>query len=335
MVKNLSKLAAAILIYTGFAFYLYLPYFKHFGKLEYLIVVSVCLGALGCYVLSNRWIAGFWARFFAGAIYGFGPFVLGLGKFHPTVGLLAASIPWLFCPAAIFYKYRKKWTTTVLALLPFIAIVFFFQVSSHYKFFAIPIQTRLSTSDMAGLSIPLVMAKRSLLVVGFYHVGLAPLIIGFSMLFAARRYGIMIVFLIGVILSFCNPFLNISPVIWLIIPLLCCSILIGEGMQGLVYAGYSDKTWVLCSAALLGMLSIVTLLLATRYFRVFAGLGDGYGNLLVKSAQMYIAGTIATAIIFFTAKANLHNHLVRWIVICTAMAIDIFFCSGFIVDNIF
>ena len=93
MNKNLSKFTAAAVIYAGLAFYLYQLYFRHFNKLQYLVVVNACFAAMGSFVLSRRWVASFWGSFFAGAIYGFGPFLLGLAKFHPTAGLLAAGIP--------------------------------------------------------------------------------------------------------------------------------------------------------------------------------------------------------------------------------------------------
>src|SRR4030042_501778 len=99
MNKSISKFAAATIIYTGFAIYLYQPPFGHFDRLDYLLPVNFCLAASGCYVLSRRWVAGFAGSFFAGALYGFGPFTLGLARFHPTAGLLAAAIPWLFWPA--------------------------------------------------------------------------------------------------------------------------------------------------------------------------------------------------------------------------------------------
>ena len=220
MNKKLVRLAVALLIYTCFAIYLYAPYFRHFTKFQYLITTNVCLAALGCYILSYRWIPGFWAQVFAGVIYGFGPFVLSLSKFHPTVGLLAASIPWFFCPVAIFCKSAKQWRSAVFLILPFVAILLFFYLSSHCRFFAIPIWTRLHVSDLAGLLAPLAVVKQGLPIVGFYHVAIAPLIIGFSMLFAARRYSIMIILAIGLALAFCNPVLNISPIIWLTIPVL-------------------------------------------------------------------------------------------------------------------
>ena len=94
-----SRFVMAATIYAGFAVYLYQPYFKRFGALQYLVVVNSCLAACGCYVLSRRWVESFAGSLFAGAIYGFGPFTLGMAKFHPAAGLLVAIIPLLFWPA--------------------------------------------------------------------------------------------------------------------------------------------------------------------------------------------------------------------------------------------
>ena len=100
----------AAAVYTAFAVYLYRPYFKGFNALQLqdLFVANICLAFLGYYVLSRRWIAGFAESVFAGVIYGFGPFALGLAKFHPTAGFLVATIPWLFCPA-VFGVARPSW----------------------------------------------------------------------------------------------------------------------------------------------------------------------------------------------------------------------------------
>lgn len=330
-----SRFAAAMVIYAGFTFYLYQPYFKHFNKLQYLIVVNVCLASLGCFVLSRRWVAAFWGSFFAGAIYGFGPFVLGLAKFHPTAGLLVATIPWLFCLAAFGLKAKWRWVSWPLSALPFLAILLFFKISAHYHLFVIPIQVKLHLADLAGLLAPLVMVNRSITVIGFYHVPIAALVIGFSMLLAARRFGIMTIFAIGVILAFCSSFLDVSPIIWLAVPVLCCSVLVGVGMQGLVSAGFADIRWILASSIIMLALALVALLLATRYFQIFAGLGDKYGRLFVETAAMYIVGAVAAAIIFFMARAKLRVHWLRLILLCSAMVVDIFFGARFIVDKIF
>lgn len=329
------KLLAAGVVYTGFAVYLYQPYFNRFKPLQYFLVVNVCLAALGCFVLSRRWMTSFWGSLFAGAIYGFGPFALGLARFHPTAGLLAASVPWLFLPAVFGPKAKWRWLSWPLCAIPFLAIPIFFELSAHYRLFIIPIQTRLRPGDLAGLLAPLVMAERSSTLVGFYQVPIAALVMGFSILLTARRFSIIIIFTIGAILAFCHSFFNVSPIIWLAIPALCCSVFVGEGMQGLISAGSADRKWLLMTTIIMAALAIVTLLLATKYFQIFAGLGDKYAKLLTGTARMYILGAVAIAIIFFMARANLRIHWLRQILLCSATAVDIFFGARFIVDGIF
>ncbi len=328
------KFITALMIYAAFAVYLYQPYFEDFGPPQYLPVLNACLASLGCYVLSRRWVSAFGGSFFAGAIYGFGPFTLGLAKYHPTAGLLAASIPWLFCPAAFGPKGRWRWVNWPLATLPFLVVLLFFQISAHYRLFVVPIRAKLHSADLAGLLAPLVMAERNAASIGFYHVPIAALIMGFAMLLAARRLSVIAILLLGTVLAFCNSLLGVSPIIWLSIAVLCCSVIIGAGIQGLASAGYADRKWVLLTAMIMAALSIVTLLLATKYFQIFAGLGAKYAKLLVETAKMYILGSVAAIIIFFIARAKLQLRWLRWIVLCSAMAIDIFLGARFIVDRI-
>jgi hypothetical protein len=336
MNKTFGKSAAAAIVYIGFAAYLYIPhYFKNHTLLQYLLVANALLAGLGCYVLSRRWVSSFWGSLFAGVIYGFGPFMLSLAKFHPTAGLLAASIPWLFCPAAFGPKAKWRWLRIPLSALPALTIILFFQVSSHYRLFAIPVQTQLHLADLLGLVAPLAAAQQNITLVGFYHVPIAALVMGFSMLLAARRFSILIIFCLGIVLASCQSLLGVSPIIWLSFSVLCCSIIIGAGLQGLCSAGLSDRRWILLSIAFVAGLSIVTLLQATKYFQVFAGFGDKYANLFLADAKMYIAGTVALAVIFFIARAKLRLHWLRWVVLGSATAVDIFFGARFVVDKIF
>jgi hypothetical protein len=403
-----TRFALAAVVYTAFAVYLYRPYFKGFAalRLQDLIVANACLASLGCYVLSRRWMAGFAESFFAGAIYGFGPFSLGLLKFHPTAGFLVAAIPWLFCPAAFGPKVRRQKSevsprdslrrnqtskfrlpssvfcllSSVLCLLPFLAIVLFFQVSARLGLYPIPIKLKLHGADLAGLLAPLVAAKSNKILVGFYHVPIASLIMGFSMFLvpfcfvsrascprfeggtpstqkakwggilqrgrflkglAVRRFGIVAIFAVATILAFCDSFGQISPVIWLAISTLCCSVLIGVGMQGLISAGPADRKWILLTAIILGVFAIVTLLFATKYFQTVGGLGAGYARLLTETAKMYILGAVTMAMLFVIGAprdtiggAKLRIHLLRHILLCATMALDIFFGARFIVDTI-
>lgn len=333
-----SMFIAAALVYAGFAVYLYQPYFQNFERFQHLLVFNLFLASLGCYVLSRRWISGFIESLLAGALYGFGPFTLSLAKYHPTVGLLAASVPWLFCPVAFGLKDRWRWLSMLLATLPFLAIVLFFQITIHLRLFAISTQARLEITELYSLLAPLVAAKRGTTLIGFYHVPMAALIMGFAMLIAARRFGVMAILAIGIILTFCDPInsiLEVSPIIWLTISVLCCSIIIGAGLQGLVSAGHADRKWILATAIVMGILAIVTLLLATKYFQTFLGLGSGYARLFTEEAKMYILGTVAVAIIFFLSCAKLRSHRLREAILFAAIALDVFLGARYIIDKIF
>jgi hypothetical protein len=334
MGKTFGRFAAAAVVYIGFAVYLYQPHFNTFTKLQFLILVNVCQASLGCFALSRRWVPSFLGSLFAGAIYGFGPFTLGLAGYHPTAGFLAATMPWLFLPAAFGPKGRWQWLRMPLAVLPFLAILLFFGASSHYRLFAVPMQTRLHLADLAGLAVPLVTAQQGLTSVGFYHVPEAALVMGFAMLFAARRLSVLIIFCLGVILATCRPLLGVSPIIWLSFSVLCCSIIIGAGLQGLCSAGLADRRWILLSMAFMAGLSIVMLLQATKYFQVFMGFGDEYANLFLADAKMYIAGTVALLAIFFIARSKLRLTWLRWAILGSAIAVDIFFSARFVVDKI-
>jgi len=335
MNKNAGKFVLAGVVYAGFAVYLCQPYFKDFDRFGFLLVINACLGSLGCYVLSRRWVGSFAGSFFGGAIYGFGPFALGLAKFHPTAGLLAAAVPWLFCPAAFCFKLKWRWVRVPLSTLPFVVILLFFQIGAYYRLFAIPLQAKLYLADLAGLAAPLVMVKRSLVLVGFYHIPTAAFVMGLSMLLAARRLNIIILFCAGTGLAFCGSFFDVSSVLWLSVPVVCCSVLIGTGMEGLICVGFADRKWVIGILVIMMGLAIAALLLASRYFQTFLGLGADYAKLFVQTAKMYILGSVTAAIIYFLAHAKLRVRCVRMVLLSLAMGIDIFFGARFIVDKIF
>ncbi len=258
-----------------------------------------------------------------------------------------------------------------LSLLPFLAIVLFFQSGARFGLYPIPINLKLNCADLAGLLAPLVTAKRDMTLVGFYHVPVASLVMGFSMLLvpleglckggilqrgkflkglAVRRFGIVTIFAVATILAFCGSFFDVSPIMWLAISVLFCSVIIGAGMQGLISAGFADRKWILFTAIIMGVLAIVTLLLATKYFQVFAGLGSDYAKLLAEEAKMYILGAITIAIFFFAARASLLAFarkqgglhyagrlaaLLKVGLLCATMGLDIFLGARFVVDTIF
>ena len=86
--------AGAAVLYIALGIYLYQPHFKHFKPLQYLVVAGPVCAALGCFVLSRRWISAFGALLFAGAAYGFSPFALGFAAYHPSASY---PLPFVSC----------------------------------------------------------------------------------------------------------------------------------------------------------------------------------------------------------------------------------------------
>ncbi|OHB65877.1 MAG: hypothetical protein A2Y76_04700 [Planctomycetes bacterium RBG_13_60_9] len=329
-------------LYVAFAIYLYRPHLVDVSGWRWLLPVNAATAALGAYVLSRRWVAGFTGSLLAGLVYGFGPFLLGLAKFHPTASLLAAGIPWLFVPAALLERRRGKWLAAPLWLLPFAVVALFFYLSAGRRLFAAPLHVEVRVSDLAGFIAPLALVSRSTALLGVYHVPVAALALGLAMIWKARRYGFLLILTVGFLLAFCWPFIDagkvawlaVSPILWLSIPMAWCAVLSGIGLEGLIESGPADRKWILAAAIVLGILAIVALLLAAKCFQIMLGLGDGYGRLFVQAALIYLVGAIATTIIFFMTRQNLRLHWLRWAILCTALATDIFLGARYIVDHI-
>ncbi len=334
MIKGIIRFFAAALLYCAFAVYLYQPHLGSFDRFQYALVVSVTAGAVGCFLLSRRWTASFFGSFFAGAIYGFGPFMLGLAGYHPTASVLAASIPWFFLPAGLWPRGKLRALRAVLSLLPFAGIVAFFQAAEYLRFYPVSKSTAIETIDLVGLLSALVAAKRGLVLIGFYHIPIAALIIGIAMLIKARRLGTIAIIIASIAGSFFAPVLSVSPFMWFSIAAVCFSIIAGAGIDGLSLAGAADRKWILAAVIVMLSLSIVTLLLASKYFQTFAGLGAGCARLFVESARMYILGAVATGILFFMARAQKRLTFVRLILLSCAVGVDIFVCAQYIVDGV-
>jgi hypothetical protein len=334
---------AAALLYVAFAVYLYWPRFGGFTGWQWLLPANACVAALGGYALSRRWVAGITGSLLAGLVYGFGPFLLGLAKYHPTAGLLAAGIPWLFAPAAFLERKQGRWLTLPLWFLPFAAIAFFFYLSGEQRLFAAPIGAEVRPLDVVGFLAPLAWLGRCTVLAGVYHVPVAALALGLAMVWKARRYGILLIAAAGLVLTFSRSFLNagqiawlgVSPILWLGIPMVWCAVLSGIGLSGLIEAGPADRRWVLAAAILLGILAIVALLLAARSFQVLLGLGDNYGRLFVQTAEIYLAGAGAMGVIFLMARQHLRLHWLRWGILCALLGMDIFLGATHIADQVF
>ena len=342
--QNVLWSILAALVYGAFAFYLYEPHFDRFSRWQWLLPFGAWAGALGCFILSRRWVVGLLGSLLAGAVYGFGPFLLSLARYHPTVGLLAASVPWLFLPAAYMGKKWHGVFAPFLCLLPFLVIVLFFRIGAwqDYRLFAAPIQIQPECMDLVGFLAPLAMVNDRDVLVSLYHVPVAPLLLGLALMFRARRFGVLLIVVLGLALTFCRCYLGpahtawfgISPILWFSIPLTCLAVLTGVGFQGLVEAGLPDRNWILAIAIALGALAIVALLLAAECFQVFCVFGDGHARLFVEAAKMYLLGAMTVAMIYLVTRLKLKLRLLRQPILAAALALDIFLAARYIIDHI-
>ena len=326
----------------AFAAYLYQPHFAAFQQWRWLVPLNALFAALGAYALSRRWVAGFAGSCLAGVVYGFGPFMLGLARCHPSAGVLVAGIPWLCAPAVFLGRRRRGVVHLPLWLLPFAAVVLYFRICTVLRLFVAPVQFVPHPGDIVGFIAPLVMLDRSAAVVSLYHVAIAPLILGLAVMVMARRYSLFLLLAAGLALAFSQSYLppaqiawlGVSPTLWLSIPMVCLAILVAVGLQGLIEAGFSDRKWVLAAAISLAILATIMLLLATKHFQVVFHLADSHARLLVEEAKMYLLGMMATVMVFLMAYRQLRLQWLRWIILCTALTLDIFLSARYLVDKV-
>lgn len=329
--KLYCTIAAAAALYIALSVYLYLPYFKYFKPLQYLVVAGSVCGALGCFVLSMRWISAFGASLFAGAAYGFSPFALAFAAYHPSAVLPLAVLPWLFYPAVFWPTQKNKTLLTtvasaVLALLPFLVITLFFWLCAQPRFgplFPLPLHTKLHLADVLGLVAPLALKPHEF-TFGFYHVPLVVGLMGLFMYLAVHRIKVMIIVAAGLVLAFTGPVLQTPPIVWALIPMLYCSVLIGLGLQALTLAGRADRKWILLCLITAVALALVTILPALKFPAAFE-----------TSAKMYLLACVLMAGIFFIAKAGCRWRWLRWVLLCAGLGIDILLSARFVVDKIF
>ena len=328
------KLCAAAIIYTLLAIYIYQPYLADFKPRQFLIILNSIIAALGCFVLTRRWLTSFWASIFAGAIYGFSPFALGFAAYHPFAGISLAMTGWLFCPAAFWTdwtrlsrnNFQAKIITTFLSILPFLIIGLFFWTLAHRQvgpFFPLPKNLKLYLLNMTGLVVPLAMEPHNF-IFGFYHIPTIVGLMGFFIYFSSRRTGALIIALAGLFLAAYDSILQVSPIVWALIPMLFCSVMTGLGTQAIAWAGQNDRKWILICTVIAVALAAATYYLSFRFHSPY-----------LEAAKMYTTAAVLMATIFFMAKAKVRWHFLRWLILCTALGIDILAGAKAIVDQIF
>lgn len=333
--SSFARLAAAFVIYTAFAIYLYQPYFENFSRLEYIFPLNLIVASTGCYLLSRRWILSFTGSVLAGIIYGFSPMLLSMVSFHPAAGTIAALVPWMFCiPAFSTIITRDRWIQVPLSVIPFLAILGYFKLASSFSLFPAPLQIKPSIQTLASLLVPTAVSAKSPLLFSIYHIPIAGLIIGLWIFIETRRYGIAMIILAGLILTFTNGLTIVSPAVWLTIPLLCIAIISAEGLSALLNTISVDFEWLAGTTGVLGLCSVVSFMLSIKYYKFFAGLGRPAADTLATEARLFLLGAVCIALIAVISKLNLRLKLLRLLIIIFPCLIDFVITSTEITDKI-
>ncbi|MBM4102807.1 MAG: hypothetical protein FJ263_01990 [Planctomycetes bacterium] len=332
LVRMLHPVAAAVIL-SILAAYLYMPHWFQLGGMKLLLPLNSILAAMGCFVLTRRWVSSFDASLLAAVIYGFGPFGLSFVSYHPLAGLSFVVVPWLLCPAVYYHTGHssgalKTLATTLLVLLPFAAIAgLFWAASNHWAgpLFLMPKHRTPQLTDLWGMITPLTFTTNHF-AVGFYHAPLVCILMGLFVFAASGKETLLVPVMAGIVLSLITPICSVTPIVWLSFAALFFSVVAGLGLQSLAWAGKADRFWIL--ACVIGSL----LLAAANCL-----LGFYYpGQTAYRHAMLlFLACTAATGFIFLLAHFNLRLSLLRWIILFGLCAYDIWVTAPALVDSLF
>jgi len=248
-----------------------------------------------------------------------------------------AMIPWLFCPAAFWRTWAPSLSkrlarygrngppamTILLSAIPFAAVFAYFWLLSTPvlgPIFPLPKAVRYDVAAVAGFAWPLT-TKPHEVVFSFYHVPLAAFAMGLCMCFASRRVGALLIGGLGFALAVAPPLAHVAPAVWIMVPILVGSIIIGLGLEGLAWAGPGDSKWLLFCAA------VAAVLTAGSVYLTLAN-GAAYG----RAALLYTAGFLSVASIYALTTARLRWPLLGWTLLSIAVAVDLLSSGKHIAD---
>jgi len=217
---------AAVVLYACFGVFLYLPTLG-VDNSKLICGINAVVAAWGSYYISKRWVNNWTPSLLAGAVYGFGPFALSFGMFHPLAGLSFAMVPWLLLPAVYWHKGKSPdafrfSVRALLTLLPFAGIVLLFWLPSQQwagPFFLMPKELSMTVKDFQNLILPL-HKSGGVVVFGLYHCSLVFVLMGVFVYIKLQRIALLIPIAAGLVLSFWEPIFQVTPVVWAAFPIL-------------------------------------------------------------------------------------------------------------------
>jgi len=324
---------AAVVLYGCFSIYLYLPSVG-VNNARVFCGFNAIAAAWGAYFLSKRWVNNWTPSLLTGAAYGFGPFALSFGAFHPLAGLSIVMVPWLLLPSVYWHRGKSPdairfCVRALLSLLPFAGIVLLFWLPAQQwagPVFLMQMDLALTANDFANLIFPL-RSSGGIVVFGLYHGALVFALMGIFVYIKLQRVTVLIPIAAGLVLAFWEPILQVSPIVWAAFPILFLSVLCGLGFQALSYAGKADTKWILFCAIAASVLAAFAAGLGIRVVVV--------RRLFELTATLYALTAAALWILLALVRLNLRWPWFKWAVLTTAMIIDLIFSARYLADKLF
>jgi hypothetical protein len=332
MIRALRPVAAVILL-LAFAAWLYRPHWFGLGGMKILWPLNSVLAAVGCFVLTRRWISSFDASLLAAVIYGFGPFGLSFVSYHPLAGLSYVAVPWLLCPAVYYQSGQasgisKTLITSLLSLLPFAAIAGLFWLAAHHwagPLFLMPKNKLLEPADLWGMITPMIFTSNHF-AIGFYHMPLICILMGLCAFALSGKETLLVPVLGAIVLSLLSPICEVTPIVWLSFAALFLSVCAGLGLQALAWAGKADRFWILACVIAALLLAGCNYLMAGRH----PGQADYH-----QAAVLFLATAAAIGLVFLLTQLNLKLTLFRWLVLFGVCVYDLWVTAPRLVDSLF
>lgn len=319
---------AALILCASLAVFLFLPQLNIDNTRAILCGLNTVTAAWGAYFLSKRWINNWTPSLAAGIVYGLGPFALSFETFHPLAGLSFAMIPWLLLPAVYWHKGKSPdayrfCVRALLTLLPFAGIALLFWLPSRQwagPFFLMPKELSLTVKDFPNLILPL-RNSGSVVVFGLYHCSLIFALMGVFVYIKLQRIAQLIPIAAGLVLSFWEPILQVSPIVWAAFPILFLSVLCGLGFQAFLWAGKADTKWVvICATAATALAAFSAGIMITPFA----------GRVFQLTATLYGLTAAAIWILLALVRLNLRWTWTKWAILTTAITIDLLYSAIFI-----
>jgi len=324
------------------AMYLFGPHWGQLGRGQALRPVNMVVGSMGVYLLGRRWISSRLASMFCGAVYGFSPLAIYLTQFHPLAGLAAALVPWLFCPAAHVPRWIAGrparflgrplgwWVHGPLLAGPFLVILAAFALLGHLRLFLMPLRTGvLHSGDWIGWVAPWAAALRGTMPAGVYHCPVAALTLALVMIVKAKRWPILLVGMAGLILAAFSPLFQVSPVIWLCVATTWAAVLVGLGLDGLVWAGWADRGWLAVSLIVVSGLGLGAL--GGASYAGYHGSPEVM-EALIHSFRMYGLGAAGVGLILAIVLVRVRLVAMRQAVAVVALSADLVLTARLLMD---